>query len=346
MEQCAGGTQSAENVGQVWDNCNISSPTTTTTAAPLVACQADDCITEHGCRCLMSWDYQGSTMTGCALTPGHPETWCYVADPDACVGGMQSQENPGHVWDNCGMLFGNVAQAALDVTDHDCHCETTWEYGGHTFHGCSDTGDHEDKWCYVNDGPTCPGSIKTSKEGRYWDTCDGATSPATTSALPSVACQDEVCSTEHGCRCLMSWEYQGSTMSGCALTPGHPQTWCYVVNAETCVGGTQSQENPGHTWDNCGEILTTTLTPSQLDITDHGCHCHPSWPYGGHTFFGCSETGDHAGAWCYVTDGQSCPGSIKTSKTGDYWDTCVPRSAMFFVLSGSTPVRRHGSVPL
>eukprot|EP00971_Amphidinium_carterae_P012408 244391-Amphidinium_carterae.1 len=60
------------------------------------------------------------------------------------------------------------------------------------------------------------------------------------------------------------------------------------------------------------------------NITEHGCHCMQTWLYGGEDQHCCQYTPDNELPWCYVTDGVDCPGAIKTSGTGGYWDNCAP----------------------
>lgn len=90
--------------------------------------------------------------------------WCFVVDQKACLerAGESSWITWGDVWDKCGVG---------DLTDHHCRCELSWSYGGTNFAGCSQTKDFNEKWCYVRDGAQCDGSVKTTKEGLYWDTC-------------------------------------------------------------------------------------------------------------------------------------------------------------------------------
>mmetsp|Transcript_43910 Transcript_43910/g.80238 ORF Transcript_43910/g.80238 Transcript_43910/m.80238 type:complete len:535 (+) Transcript_43910:54-1658(+) len=59
--------------------------------------------------------------------------------------------------------------------------------------------------------------------------------------------------------------------------------------------------------------------------TDHGCTCNSTWthPATGEQGSCCSETSDKDTPWCYVAEGRNCPGSIKTTASEGYWDTCI-----------------------
>merc|ERR1719221_1029484 len=128
------------------------------------------------------------------------------------------------------------------------------------------------------------------------------------------ACTSSGCKTKKGCTCLKSWQYGGSTYDGCGYTPDSYGPWCFVSDTKNCqsLGAGSSTLGTGGVWDVC----------PMGDITDHGCRCEIDWEYGGISFSGCSTTADNKKAWCYVRDGKACQGSIKTSQTGLYWDTC------------------------
>jgi len=293
---------------RVWDKC----ATTTSTSFPIYYQSS-----VLGCICKPEWEYHGSTYQGCAITGDSFSPWCFAINGAACLeaGGSSSWSLPGEVWDTCNWV----------PTDHGCHCNTTWIYDNVVRNGCVETDDHDYAWCYVSDGEECAGAVKTHKDGFYWDTCKGA--PTTTLASSNgiaASTASSTASTEsfqgtsssNGCRCKAQWTYLGVENEGCAASADHDDSWCLVEDQEACLaaGGQRSVSNPGEVWDNC----------IQGGLTDNGCRCNIDFPPVAVAHGGCEETPDHDTPWCFVQSQLGkCSGSVKTSKTGRYWDTCV-----------------------
>ena len=49
------------------------------------------------CPCKDSWDYNGKTFSGCALTAADDAPWCYAKDP-TCAGATQSKVDSSLAW--------------------------------------------------------------------------------------------------------------------------------------------------------------------------------------------------------------------------------------------------------
>lgn len=114
------------------------------------------------CHCKSQWEYHGAQMSNCGWTADSKKPWCFVSEGNACKNGLRSSTYPEEVWDTCPVGT---------ETKHHCHCLLSWEYGGHAHSNCIHTKDHHQPWCYVSDGETCKGALKTSKAGQYWDAC-------------------------------------------------------------------------------------------------------------------------------------------------------------------------------
>lgn len=98
------------------------------------------------------------------------------------------------------------------------------------YEGCSATVDDPRPWCFTVG--ECPGANpSTTKEGEHW-----------------IYCQHDAC------ECMDSWNYQGSTYSGCSPTSDGDRAWCYTMGE--CPGVEMSTEDaaPSTTWQYCEDI--------------------------------------------------------------------------------------------
>lgn len=344
-DACEGGKPSSSNPGEVWDTCPYGVETS------------------HKCHCKLSWEYGGIEHSNCVHTKDNKEPWCYVMDGDVCPGAIKTHKQ-GQYWDVCEAATPptTLPPPVGEETLHDCHCLTTWTYGGQTFHNCEKTVGMDEEWCYVSDGLECPGS-KKGATGQYWDVCEepkkGVETLHNCNCKLSWVYQGEVrsnclksedhnvpwCYVDPGCRsakkgkadwddckpetessamespmgvetvekchCKFKWEYHGNLHNNCEATADSKRPWCFVMDADVCENGHVSET--GEIYDFCPLGQETV----------HECHCHLLWEYGGHSHSNCIHTSDNKEPWCYVTDGDSCPGAIKTSRTGKYWDTCL-----------------------
>lgn len=344
-KSCEGGHESTTNAGEVWDTCPLGVETV------------------HHCHCKLLWKYGGLEHSNCVHTKDQKDPWCYVADGESCAGAIKTSRK-GKYWDTCHEATPPTTTPSPlgEETLHDCHCLTTWVYGGQEFHNCEKTIGMDEEWCYVSDGPSCPGS-KKGKTGQYWDVCEDEQRGVET--LHSCHCklswtyQGEVRSncfksadhdvpwcyvepacpgakkgkedwddckaeteaaasepalgqeTNGKCHCKLQWSYHGLQHSGCTSTADSKKPWCYVADPDVCENGHVSES--GEIYDFC---------PLGVE-TAHHCHCKLLWQYGGHDHTNCIHTADHKEPWCYVSDGEQCAGAIKTSRTGNYWDTCL-----------------------
>merc|ERR1719253_1103707 len=124
------------------------------------------------------------------------------------------------------------------------------------------------------DGATCPGAVKTSRDGQYWDACGAEEKtcdiPGETGA-PIVS--EGIKDTTHECQCKQPWDYHGITEYGCAMTADAAEPWCFVEDKEECLGkgGQLSSSVEGEVWDTC----------PMGEETDHCCHCEATWSYDG-----------------------------------------------------------------
>jgi len=118
--------------------------------------------TINGCHCKQKWTYAEQEFSNCVQTPDSGDTaWCMVTEGKACQDGQLSEET-GEIWDECDLGV---------VTQHGCHCNKHWKYGGLWHKGCIMSKDTGHPWCYVSDFKTCKGAVKTNKGGKYWDVC-------------------------------------------------------------------------------------------------------------------------------------------------------------------------------
>lgn len=249
-------------------------------------------------------------MHGCEHTDDHEDRWCYVRDAEGECEGSVKTSKEGQYWDTCGAttttttISPKACTAPECATENGCWCLKTWQFDGKTVSGCkADAANPFDSWCYVAD-PQCAGAMTdAASPSMKRDKCGNP-----------GACTSSSCQTMLGCHCLKSWTYAGNSYGGCTYTPDSQKPWCFVADSERCssLGAGTSELGTGGVWDVC----------PMGEITDHKCHCEIDWSYGGEDFNGCAATADNPESWCYVRDGGSCDGSIKTNKEGLYWDTC------------------------
>jgi len=255
MATVTSSTMVTTGVPQAMASGEVMSTTQMLLEAP--ACASN--TTEHGCKCRPTWRYAGQDMNCCQYTMDNDKPWCYVVDGMDCPNSVKTSENGGY-WDNCepyepttttttGIPTTTTTTAGVcmsNVTEHGCHCMETWLYAGQDQHCCQHTPDNKLPWCYVMDGAECPGAIKTSGEGGYWDNCAAYSTTTTTTGI----CLTNV--TDHGCHCMDTWLYAGQAQHCCQRTPDNDRPWCYVADGVVCEGAIKTSGDGGY-WDNCPE---------------------------------------------------------------------------------------------
>jgi hypothetical protein len=240
--------------------------------------------TQHGCHCLLDWEYRGVQYKGCSETPGSAHTahaWCKVTP------GCEKHESGPEEgdFDLCNV----PGETDHHLTLHGCHCAPEWFWKDDLYKGCGKTS-LGPSWCYVFESDAlCHGALRTEHAGQHWDYC-------------SMEHEASPILTKGGCHCQPEWVHSdGNHYHGCvASTADRDFPWCFVFeDIETCPSA-QKDEKSGRLWDACWLLDDAQI--AALDLTEHDCHCEPEWDHEGKTYKGCSKTPDREKKWCYVLE--------------------------------------------
>merc|ERR1719281_1987938 len=61
----------------------------------------------------------------------------------------------------------SITPLKFEVTTHNCHCLSHWQYAGSTISGCIKK-DSDKPWCYVVEGQACKGATYSRFTKQYW----------------------------------------------------------------------------------------------------------------------------------------------------------------------------------
>lgn len=264
--------------------------------------------TQHGCHCMLDWEYRGVAYKGCGKTPGAEHTdhaWCKVMP--GCEK-HESGEEEGD-FDLCNV----PGETDHHLTLHGCHCAPEWFWKDDLYAGCGKTS-LGPSWCYVFESDAlCEGALRTEFHGQHWDYCfmEHEASPILTKG---------------GCHCQPEWVHSdGNHYHGCvAKTDDRDFPWCYVFeDKETCPSA-QKDPKSGRLWDACWLLSEEQI--ASLDLTVHDCHCEPEWDHKGKAYKGCSKTPDRDKSWCYVLEDNTVCAEVAGFGEGlekfARWDYC------------------------
>jgi len=281
----------------------VKAETASKTEAAAATALGDLHFTQHGCHCLLDWEYEGEKQEGCSITEpafakGHH--WCKVNTPcQKNQGLLEGPDGEKAEWDYCS-LPGEILH---EQTTHGCHCAPHWSYNDTEYSGCSRTSLGA-MWCYIFEtDDMCKEALRTEHGGQHWDYC-------------FVQDQTSPYLTQHGCHCLPEWTHNGEKQMGCAnveMKPGEPpQPWCITLedSVECPMGKPQVEGQSVLTEDTCSlqqgqedKILKTLTTAG-----DDRCHCQPVWEHAGKEYMNCASTPDRTRGWCYLLeDNRACP---------------------------------------
>eukprot|EP01064_Diplonema_japonicum_P013638 TRINITY_DN21182_c0_g1_i2.p1 TRINITY_DN21182_c0_g1~~TRINITY_DN21182_c0_g1_i2.p1 ORF type:complete len:822 (+),score=200.44 TRINITY_DN21182_c0_g1_i2:40-2466(+) len=275
--------------------------------------------TASSCDCLASWDYEGTTYTGCQTTAASPSApWCMVdwtcntasfgfdtstntsfpykscsdglnpsvtcaCDAAGCVNAATPYCVAGNTPCDTAPPPGNGVEAYITCTPNECECQASWSYQSGTYTGCSTTPDSPGlAWCFVNSDTCASAYDKNDTAGitSKWKLCSGGVDTSKT------------------CTC-----------SGACMNEATP--YCELGNAPCDMS---PPPNPaGKAYGTC--------TPSN-------CECLSSWSYNGTAHSGCDGAYDANGfTWCAVD--QSCASAAQATDPSN--------SAVYYAVYCSVP---------
>ena len=277
------------------------------------------------CACDATWEHNGTTYSGCSITPDSPhQAWCQAGA--ACLSQQLFASSNNKKWVQC-------------TDPNSCDCLDSWDHNGETFKGCQTTSDFPSTpWCKVT--AACSKSAAQYEGGSsilyHWITCNSGTNPnqkcectGPCNNVQSAYCTvNKACTTVPApvapqtvgyatcvpteCECKSMWSFNDQTYHGCAATSGNGY-WCVVSGGDTCKGSL-----PINTTDQTAGNWRACETPPP---PPSNCTCLDSWDYKGKNYTGCRTTSDSPGSpWCKVNP--DCK-DLNIDKTVGYkWSLC------------------------
>jgi len=261
------------------------------------------------CDCQDSWSFKDTLYHHCdSRSPEADSPWCYVKDAEDCVTAKVSELKGGQKFRKCvatgavpspnpGASTTSLAPMSTTASQNDeCSCKDSWQWEGNNYAGCDiRMPGGKRKWCHVKGHEKCATAERSAEfPNDSWIYCDK-------------------------CDCEESWEYKGTTYTGCdAVHPEGNRKWCYVWGRNECKSAEPSNALIGEAWKYCDP-----------------CDCTKEWEFKGEKYKGCdNRMPEHHTHWCYVADPTTCTKYPKATVTpGQRWRECDAQGG------GTTPAK-------